>query len=130
MCCLRNRRQSCGRKWRRTDFIDHELQIYLCKAKGDDVFEGKMRRKFFFQIFSISRADSKSDHCTNVTKNSRGHFLFHLFDVLVSDREVQFVFSCLRENVGKRFVSKVLELVDEEIEVWQSFQNTIRRIGA
>ncbi len=115
--CPFYRRQCYGRKRRRGHPVNHQFEIDLKDAQTDEVFGGNCRRKLLLKKLGIIGADPKDRDRADIAEDRRAHLLLHLFNILMRERQIEFVLASFRKNVREAFVRERLKFVHEEIEI-------------
>src|SRR3989344_932230 len=86
------------------------------------VVGGESRVKFALERFRVRGSNAKQNNGSYVSENrifDLGAILGNqLSNILVRDRQIQAIFSCLGKNRGKRFGREILKFVDIEIEIF------------
>ena len=113
------RRDRHCREGRRPDAVYHEREIHLPAVESDEILFREPRHEDRLQHFGVKRPDAEGDRRAHVAEHGIAHLLLHLFDVLVRNDEIQFIFARFGENLGKCLVREVLEFVDVEIKMGQ-----------
>lgn len=73
--------------------------------------------EFAVQMFGIGEADAEGDEGADIAKDGLPHGGGELGDVLMTESEIEPVFSCLGQDGGEALRGEVLELIDEEIKI-------------
>ena len=114
----------------RANPIYHECEVYLPAVEGHDILLREFRHKYRLQHLGVEGPDPEDDRRSDVAKDGVAYLLLHLFDVLMRDDEIQFIFARFGEYLREGLVREVLELVNVEIKVWKLRKLLGRKIRA